>query len=372
MPASRKRVCTPLMLLAVLACPAIASAYQEAASPAPPSEDVVIRREAIKLTDPQVYRIPLQLSAGKLLELTASADGQVHVVHVKPGQKVAKETEAFRLDDARSTLALRRAKANLQAAKVEKKIAESKKDDDLTALADARLEAAQAEVELAQLDVDRHVIRAPFAGEMLRVHVLEGQYVRAGDPLGVLADVSQLQIEVPIERPKSGQPPPIELKIEETAVKGKIEAVLPLHSRFEPLRELADSIASAVVAIDNADRRFHVGQTVYSPLVPLAPVSAVPTTSVTNQADGTRKVQVLRESIVRNLPVRVMGKVGTDAVFVSGSFLPGDELIVSSSRELPDGTPVRPLAMGGAGAAAKPPASAAKPAPAAAPKTTGF
>jgi hypothetical protein len=65
--------------------------------------------------------------------------------------------------------------------------------------------------------------------------------------------------------------------------------------------------------------------------------------SVSNQADGNRRVQVLRDHIVRNLPVSILGKVGTERVFVAGRFREGDEVIVAASRELADGTPVRPL-----------------------------
>lgn len=387
---TRTGVRITVVVAAVLSVPVVCSAFQGQGEPAAGgaakgqapeqgNDDVVIKREALKIIDPQAYKVPLQLSASRKLELIAPADGQIRIVGVKPGQKVNKEAEAFRLDDSRLALLLRRAKANLQGAKIEKKLAQAKNDADQSALADAKLEAAQADLELAQLEVDRQVVRAPFTGEIQRVHVQDGQFVRAGDPLAVLADASHLQVEVPIERLKAGSQPPVELRIEETLVKGKVEAVLPLNPRFEPLRDLADSIASAIVQIDNPDGRFHVGQTVYSSMIPLAPVSSVPTTSVTNQSDGNRKVQVLRESIVRNIPVRLMSKIGTDAVFVSGKFLEGDELIVSSSRELADGTPVRPLAVASSGAAPRAPAAgtaaqtkpaaAAKPA---APKTQGF
>lgn len=384
----RSRVRITLLFAAALAVPIAGSAYQgqtepaaagAAKAPGQGDDDVVIKREALKILDPQAYKVPLQLTSVKKLELIAPADGHIRAVSVKPGQKVSKETETFRLDDSRLSLVLRRAKANLQAAKIEKKLAQAKNDADLSALAEAKLEAAQADLELAQLEVDRQVIRAPFAGEIQRVFVLDGQFVRAGDPLAELADTSHLQVEVPIERLKTGSQPPVELKIEETTVKGKVEAVLPLSPRFEPLRDLGDSIASGIVSVDNADGRFHIGQTVYSNMIPLAPVSSVPTTSVTNQSDGTRKVQVLRESIVRNIPVRLMSKVGTEAVFVSGKFREGDELIVSTSRELADGTPVRPLAVASTGAGPRAPAAGAatpvKPAAAnkpAATKTQGF
>jgi hypothetical protein len=75
-------------------------------------------------------------------------------------------------------------------------------------------------------------------------------------------------------------------------------------------------------------------------------VAQVPSGSISNAAEGNRKVQVLRENVVRNLPVNILAKVGNDSVFVSGRFNDGDEVIVSTTRELADGTPLRALAAG--------------------------
>ena len=106
-------------------------------------------REALKLTDPKVYRASLHLQAARTLVLTAPADGVVRTITAKPGSKLNQQGETIRLDDHRQTIVLKRAKALLQAAKLEKQIAQTKADNDLTGLAEARLEAAQADVELA-------------------------------------------------------------------------------------------------------------------------------------------------------------------------------------------------------------------------------
>jgi hypothetical protein len=49
---------------------------------------------------------------------------------------------------------------------------------------------------------------------------------------------------------------------------------------------------------------------------------------------------------VRDVPVELLGQVGPDRIYVSGPFRNDDELIVRSSRELPDGTRVRPRRAG--------------------------
>ena len=117
-----------------------------------------------------------------------------------------------------------------------------------------------------------------------------------------------------------------------------------LALRFDPLRELTVSPASAVVSVDNSSGKFHAGQTVYSELIPLTPVALVPSACVSNVPDGNRKVKVLRDNVIRDIIVRILAKVGTESVFVSARFNEGDEVIISSSRELADGTPLRALA----------------------------
>jgi hypothetical protein len=167
--------------------------------------------------------------------------------------------------------------------------------------------------------------------------VTEGQFVRAGDPIAVVADNSKMKVEIPVDRALAEIGKPFSLKIESNEVDGKIDAVLPLPSKFDVLRELFDSIASVVVVIDNSDGRIKVGQTVYAPLIPRQPVMEVPVTAIGNLADGHRKVQVLRQSVVRDISVALLGQVGTGRVFISGPFADGDEVIYESTHQLSDG-----------------------------------
>jgi multidrug efflux system membrane fusion protein len=327
----------------VVSLPVIGAAYQEEDKESA-EQEVVIKREVLKLTDPRTYRVSMHLEGVRALDLTAPVDGYVRTVTAKPGQKLKTQGEAVRLDDARAALVVKRARANLQAAQVEKKLAQTKNDADIVALAEAHFDAAQAELELAQFEADQLVVRGPFNGEVQRVYVVEGQFVRAGEKLATLIDSSRLQVEVPVERNSTNIGSNIDIKVEEAQVKARVEAVTALAPRFDPLRELTVSPASAVVSVDNSAGKFHAGQTVYADLIPLTPVALVPSTCVSNVPDGNRKVKVLRDNVIRDIVVRILAKVGTESVFVSARFNEGDEVIISSSRELADGTPLRALA----------------------------
>jgi len=354
-PARKCRLFGGTLLLGIFLAglPAIVGAFQDSDDSKKDSSEleVIIKREALKLTDPRTYRVSMHLEAVKTIELTAPVDGYIRTVSAKPGQKLKAQGEAVRLDDARAALVLRRARANVQAAQIEKKLAQAKNDADLTALAEARLDAAQADFDLAQFEADQLVVRGPFNGEVQRVYVVEGQYVRAGEKLATFIDSSRLQVEVPVERSSAPSGSNVEIKVEETPVKARVESVVSLAPKFDALRELTISPASALVSVDNSAGKFFAGQTVYSEMIPLTPVALVPSACVSNVSDGNRQVQVLRDNVIRNLPVKILAKVGTESVFVSGRFNEGDEVIVSSSRELADGTPLRALAAGSNSAA---------------------
>jgi biotin carboxyl carrier protein len=322
-----------------------ARAWQDAASdPATPTEEVVIKRESIRVISAERYRVGLQLRPFKSANLVAPEDGVIRNLPFKVGDKVTREGEVFRLDNSRAVLVVKRAQALLAAAKAEKKIAETTNNPDQVTLADARLRAAESELEIANYDVGRLAVRSPLTGDLFRLTAGEGSYVRGGETIAVVGDTSRLSVTIPVDRSSTKAGEPIPIKVEDATVSANVEVVLPLEPQFEPLRDLADSLASAVVSIDNSGGKFHAGQAVYVPLIPFAPVVEVTTNSVSNLPSGGRKVQVLRESVVRNIAVQILARVGTDRVFVAGAFREGDELIVSSSRELADGQPLRPSA----------------------------
>ena len=163
-----------------------------------------------------------------------------------------------------------------------------------------------------------------------------------GEPLAIVGDMTALMVEMPVDRnaTKAGQP--IEIKVEDRTVPATVDAILPLAPRFEALRDLVPSAASAVLVVPNTDGRLRAGQTVYSQFVPRDVVADVPNSCITNSPDGNHKVQVLRNNVVRDVPIATLAAVGSDRSFISGAFDPSDEVIESASPELADGTIVRP------------------------------
>lgn len=297
-------------------------------------QQAVIERMPLVTRNPQTYQVPLRLDPVTSVDLVAPLDGFVNNISVKPGDKVAAQSEAARLESTERQLELDRARAEFQLAQLEQESAGS----DGARLAAARLDVAKFGLQLAQHRLDQTTLRAPFSGTITRVHVVPGQFVRAGQALATLADLTRLAVEIPIDRKSVNAGDSLSIKVEDATVNAQVEAILPLADRFEPLRDLFLSIASGRLLVDNASGQFHAGQTVYSDMIPRHPVVEAPTTAIGNSADGQRKVQVIREGFVRDVPVQLLGQSGDTHVFVTGRFGPTDELVVKTSVELLDGT----------------------------------
>ena len=108
---------------------------------------------------------------------------------------------------------------------------------------------------------------------------------------------------------------------------------------------MINNLATAVVQIDNSKGEFFAGQSVFTKIIPQNPFGSVPTIALQNHADGIRKVQVLRQGVVRDIPVQELTQMGPERLFVSGAFSPDDEVIISSTQPLKDGQMVRSRAV---------------------------
>jgi multidrug efflux pump subunit AcrA (membrane-fusion protein) len=300
--------------------------------------EIVIHRRRIHLRAPEKYQVPIHLDPVRTVRLAAPFDGTVKSIVHKPGDHLESSAEVIRMDLTEKQLRLDRAKALYQVAKLEDEEA-SGKAKQLTA---ARLQAAKADLDLAVYWTEQGVLRAPFNCEVLRVDVSEGQIVRMGEPLATLGDTSALAVEIPVDRNSTKAGQPIEIKIEDRTVPATVDAILPLAARFEALRDLIPSAASAMVIVPNTDGRLRPGQTVFSPLIPRDVVADVPNSCIANSPDGNHKVQVLRNNVIRDVPIATLAAVGPDRTFISGAFDPTDEVIESATPELADGTVVRP------------------------------
>ena len=301
-------------------------------------ETAFIEREAITLRHPRDYYVPLNLKPIRQLSIASPIEGVVHTVDVQPGDKPASKAVLVRLEAAIPQAEVARAQAALDLAREEQKNATGK----AAAVAKASVALAEAELKIANIRLEQTTIRAPFEGEVFRILVSPGTYVRAGQPLLELGDTSQLKVEIPLARDQALVGNKVNLSVEEQATQGTVNQVLPLDPRFEKLRDLANSITSAVVVMDNKQNQLRPGQSVSVSLIPRYPIAEIPTVAVQNSPQGERKIQVIRENVIRELTPQILGQVGPERLYVSAAFDKDDEIVVSSTQPLADGASLQP------------------------------
>lgn len=304
---------------------------------------VVIERAALNLISPERFKVPLHLKPVTMLPVVAPMDGTVQDVFVKLGDSVRPQVELLRLDSQELSLSLKRTQAELEVAKL---VVSQASDPKEKALSEAKLEVVKRELALAEFRLGQTIQRSAIDGVVTELLVRKGQFVRAGDLLARVTDPTQLYVDVPVERDLIDIKQPFPLTIETSTVEAKVEGIHPPLPEFDPLRELFVSVATARVLVDSNSGKFTVGQGVSSDMIPRFPIAEIQILAVktaSDNPDAERSVQVIRNGFVRDLPVQALGQVGETHVFVSARFVEGDELVVSSSEELRDGSWVRPV-----------------------------
>ena len=128
-----------------------------------PGDKVVIKREAARPVDPKRYRVALYLTPLRSVTLVAPVDGLVRGIAVKTGEAQPAQAEAVKLDNTVQKLQVQRAQSLYKAALLEQKLGGGSSDDQKD-LAQAKVDAARAVLDLAQHHLDQTSLRLPFAG----------------------------------------------------------------------------------------------------------------------------------------------------------------------------------------------------------------
>jgi multidrug efflux pump subunit AcrA (membrane-fusion protein) len=293
----------------------------------------------LELTMPERYQNTEVLEPIRKVTLVAPRDGLIRSITARLGAVVRESEEIAQLDRTEAAARLKMASAELR-----EKQALLKTNTASREVYQAQVEAAEAGVELAQLDLDRCTLRAPFAGRVVALPACAGQYVMRGAVVAELADVSSLKVMQPVDRRSVNTSSSFTVQIEGRDVPAKVQAVLPLPESLKVLRELATPLGAAMLVVTNSKGDLEPGLRVQSPTVPSTPVATVPKRAVKSEdARGGEKmmVQVIRDEYVTNVPVRVLGDTGAERVQIAGALRSSDSLIASTSVPLLAGTLVR-------------------------------
>ncbi len=294
--------------------------------------------------------------------VTVEVTGSVAAVLVQPGDRVRAGQPLVRLDPRPFDLAVREAQHELDLANLryrEEIVPESlatgrapNEERRASAMLKAGVEGARVRLERAQLDQERAIIRAPFAGRVEDVLVATGERVNAGAPVTTVVDVGDVWVETSVlehDLPliKEGASAiVVSAGAPDRQAIGKVVAVLPA----------VDSVARAgrvlVKLTGNADLRPGMYADVRLEATRLTSRRLVPARAIIER-DGRPLVFVVEEGRAQWVYVTPGRSNGTDTELLPDEATgvipvePGDQVIVDGHLTLTHDAPVRVVAAGG-------------------------
>jgi membrane fusion protein (multidrug efflux system) len=184
------------------------------------------------------YSATASLDPDKQADILARTSGVVERLLAEEGDRVAAGEVLLELEDDEYRHRLTLAEADveqqrLRFERVEKMVSEGLTSTEAYETAQRDLSAAEASLELAQLELSYTHVRAPFTGRVVRRLVDPGQTVSNGIPLFTLADMSRLlaRVFVPAKEFRSIRPDqPVQLVVTSTGdrLTGRIDLVNPM------------------------------------------------------------------------------------------------------------------------------------------------
>ncbi|ABF91110.1 efflux transporter, HAE1 family, MFP subunit [Myxococcus xanthus DK 1622] len=343
-------------LLAVVAgCSA-----QKAAPPAPPPREV----EIVTLTPREVRETGEYLGSlmsRQSVNVLPQVAGYVRKIHVRPGDKVEAGAALIEVDSREGTAALDSAQAQLSSTQVSLELArrtlertEALYKEGLASAQEleqgrAQVEAAQAaarssaaQVTQRQVQLQYHVVRAPFAGTMGDVLVRLGDYVGMTTPLTSVAqsDVLEVSVSVPSPRARSMKPDTA-LEILDSTGKVLITSnVFYIAPQADPRTQLVEVKAAFRNTVGLRPSELVRARLVYSARDALQ----IPALAIVRQSGQPFALVVLAKdgkTVVERRPI-TLGALGEMAYVVESGLQSGDQVAVSSLQALRDGMAVKP------------------------------
>ncbi|MEZ4367015.1 MAG: efflux RND transporter periplasmic adaptor subunit [Kofleriaceae bacterium] len=201
--------------LAGAGCKGKATAEQAKAPPPPP---VAVPLTAVaELPTPDTITLTGMVVADETSSVASDVAGKVVAVLVDDGDRVGKGAPLLRLDTRNAALNAREVKANVEAAKIQQKLADEECERAEALLAKGAITQAEAQrtrasctaaaqqvaavsarAQLVGQQISDGVVRAPFAGVVTRKVIAPGEWVAPGVPLLTLVDDDPLLVKLSV------------------------------------------------------------------------------------------------------------------------------------------------------------------------------
>lgn len=295
---------------------------------------------------PQVLTAVGTLQSRDAVSLSPEVSGRISAIHFRDGMQVARGKVLVELDASIQRAELQQARADLALAESSHRrtddlfrrgfVSQSARDQ-----TGSRRAVAAAALELAEARLARMRLVAPFDGTVGMRDISVGAFVKDGDTLVKLEDISALKVDFRLP----------EVHLPRVAVGQQLEVVsdaLPdarLQARVTAIAPQVDAQGRSLLLraeIDNATRSLRPGMFVRVALVLDARENAltIPEESVVPELGGRTFVFRIVEDRARRTPVQ-LGERRDGRVEVLQGIAAGDTIITAGQVKLRDGDPVR-------------------------------
>ena len=208
------------------------------------------------------YRAASVIEADRLVELVSRTRGRVHLVNVEEGDWVEEGQILAELENDRERIQLRKAELTLADKKrqmdrssemLEEEIISQQEFDDM----ESAWRMAQAERDLAKINLEDTRLRASFSGMITDRLVVPGQQLVAGAPAFTIGDFTPLRVRVHLpeavaRKVSAGQ----RVLVSPEAVEKPLEAIV---ERISPVVDPATSTIRLTLLLDGVDADTRVG-----------------------------------------------------------------------------------------------------------------
>ena len=347
------RAVSLLTLLLALACAGGPGAEAENASAK--ADPLTVTTAVAETRDvPRSLRVTGTLVAVDDADVAAEAAGAVERVLAERGDLVAANAPLLALDTTTASLQAKEAAASVASAEAQVKLAESEcararslaeagglstaeRDRILTQCEQGarQLDAARARKALADTNLSRATVRAPFAGIVLERLVSPGEYVTPGRPVVKLVAIDPMRLELSVPERAAGQVrlgAPIRFEVTDPVgivVEAKVDRISPaLRDRTRDLvvEALVPNPEGKLRPNSFALARLELGAT---------PGVTVPLTAVRTRGDNAR-VYVVNGAVAEERVVELGETVG-DVVEIKVGVAAGETLVNPIPEGLADG-----------------------------------
>jgi len=277
--------------------------------------------------------------------LSAETSGRIEWKSVSAGDKVTEGQELFRIDTEAQRIQFAQAQARYRLAVQELERIERLGKGGISSeqaydQALAERDQAKANLDAAQLELDRSIVRSPGDGVVDVVHKEFSEYVDVGMPLIQLSHVEKVRAVTGI--------PERDIRFMDV---GDVVAIqvdaLPEHTFQGSIVSIGSTANTETftflteVALENGEGLLKPGMTARMQFVRRVFEDAVKIPMFAMITLENQHFVVVEEGGVAHLRPVTPGRVMGDDVHIVDGLMPGDRLIVAGHRDLRDGDPVR-------------------------------